>query len=142
MASARFVKARTAIDSSGGLSTENWPSTRPTSGHVERATKELKVSASTTSGCLITSKPKKDIWVALAQFLAGVADFVVLLLGRLALFIRKIPWKLNVQMFLEKVVYLKPLIITLKRKKKKNLDLIVVYGKELESNDTGKNIQN
>ncbi|KAL3514580.1 hypothetical protein ACH5RR_027297 [Cinchona calisaya] len=100
--STRSVKAL-CIVSSGGLSAENWPPTRLTSGHVERAAKEVKVSVS-TSGCLVTSKPKTDVWADLAQFLADVADFVVLMIRRLALFIRRIPWKLHMQMFVEKVI--------------------------------------
>lgn len=98
MVSTRSVKAR-CLGSSGGLSTENWPSARPP---TERAPKEVKVSVS-TSGCVITSRPKTDIWVDLAQFLADVADFVGLLLRRLTIFIRRTPWKLHMQMFMEKV---------------------------------------
>ncbi|CDP07585.1 unnamed protein product [Coffea canephora] len=102
MVSTRSVKA-TCLGSSGGLSTENWLSTGPPSGHGERAPKEVKVSVS-SSGCLVTSKPKTDMWVDLAQFLTDVAQFVVLQLRRLDFFNKRTPWKLHMQMFLEKVI--------------------------------------
>lgn len=102
MVSTRSVKSR-CFGSSGGLSTENWPSTRPPTAHGERAPKDVKVSVS-TPGCLVTSKPKTAIWVDLAQFLTDVAHFVVLQLRRLGLFIKRTPWNLHMQMFLEKVI--------------------------------------